>query len=308
MVHCMWVPPHVGSSGDSVLAVGEFQDDFHKFAVEWDQEGFRWLLDDVVYFTRYQDEIRPWTPFDERFHILLNLAVGGNWPGYPDSTTQFPQTLLVDYVRVYKHPDRLAIKGERNLKPYSQAVPYEVEQVSDWTYDWAVPDGATIVSGQGIHRITIDWGMEGGNIQLTVGCDCGNREVRRFIHVGTSSIYCDFDAFQRSFVPFGGCQMAELSNPFPENAVDTSIVGRAFKPLGAESWSGIYADLPDAMDLFTYPYYSLRVRGTRTGIVKLKLEDRHGNAPPIELDQSLPMANNWQELEFRFFRIFRSYL
>ena len=40
--------------------------------------------------------------YNHNFFILLNLAVGGNWPGYPDETTQFPQTMLVDYVRVYQ--------------------------------------------------------------------------------------------------------------------------------------------------------------------------------------------------------------
>jgi beta-glucanase (GH16 family) len=42
--------------------------------------------------------------FDHPFFLLLNVAVGGNWPGNPDDTTTFPQTLLVDYVRVYQEP------------------------------------------------------------------------------------------------------------------------------------------------------------------------------------------------------------
>jgi len=41
--------------------------------------------------------------YDHPFYLLLNLAVGGNWPGYPDATTTFPQTLTVDYVRVYSN-------------------------------------------------------------------------------------------------------------------------------------------------------------------------------------------------------------
>ncbi|HRR57691.1 MAG TPA: hypothetical protein P5057_12060, partial [Acidobacteriota bacterium] len=41
-------------------------------------------------------------PFDQRFHLLMNVAVGGNWPGAPDATTQFPQEMVVDYVRVYQ--------------------------------------------------------------------------------------------------------------------------------------------------------------------------------------------------------------
>ena len=41
-------------------------------------------------------------PFDQKFHLILNLAVGGNWPGYPDNTTEFPQKFVIDYVRVYQ--------------------------------------------------------------------------------------------------------------------------------------------------------------------------------------------------------------
>jgi beta-glucanase (GH16 family) len=65
----------------------------------------RWYLDNQLYQTQTN-----WTsgtnsfpaPFDQRFHIILNLAVGGNWPGNPDTNTIFPQAMIVDYVRVYQ--------------------------------------------------------------------------------------------------------------------------------------------------------------------------------------------------------------
>ena len=44
----------------------------------------------------------PTAPFDQRFHLLLNVAVGGSWPGFPDDTTEFPQFMYVDYVRAYQ--------------------------------------------------------------------------------------------------------------------------------------------------------------------------------------------------------------
>ena len=56
-----------------------------------------WSVDGV----RYHAEGNA-PPFDKRFHLLLNVAVGGNWPGSPDATTTFPQVMQVDYVRVYK--------------------------------------------------------------------------------------------------------------------------------------------------------------------------------------------------------------
>lgn len=76
---------------------------FHVFGLEWEPERIRWTLDGKVYFTLTPDGIgaSEWV-FDKPFFVILNLAVGGNWPGYPDATTVFPQRMLVDYVRVYK--------------------------------------------------------------------------------------------------------------------------------------------------------------------------------------------------------------
>jgi beta-glucanase (GH16 family) len=81
-----------------------FADDFHVYAVEWDPAGIRWLVDDTPYFQTTQATIPSggtWV-FDHPFFLLLNVAVGGGWPGDPNATTTFPQQMLVDYVRVYK--------------------------------------------------------------------------------------------------------------------------------------------------------------------------------------------------------------
>ncbi len=78
-------------------------DDFHVYAAEWDPGRIRWLLDGQEYFTLTPTNLPAGTVwvFDRPHFLLLNLAVGGNWPGAPDPATAFPQRLLVDYVRVY---------------------------------------------------------------------------------------------------------------------------------------------------------------------------------------------------------------
>ena len=78
-------------------------DDFHVFAVEWESNTVRFYVDDHLYETRTLSDLPKGTTwvFDHPFFVLLNLAVGGQWPGNPDNTTTFPQTLVVDYVRVY---------------------------------------------------------------------------------------------------------------------------------------------------------------------------------------------------------------
>ena len=81
-----------------------FADDFHVFAVEWEPNTIRFYVDDDLYATRTRSDMAPgrkWV-FDHPFFLLLNIAVGGDWPGDPDATTVFPQNMLVDYVRVYR--------------------------------------------------------------------------------------------------------------------------------------------------------------------------------------------------------------
>jgi beta-glucanase (GH16 family) len=82
-----------------------FSDDFHVFAVEWEPDEIRWYVDGIQFFAATPDDVSGEWVFDHPFFIILNVAVGGNWPGYPDDTTVFPQTMHVDYVRVYQGPD-----------------------------------------------------------------------------------------------------------------------------------------------------------------------------------------------------------
>jgi beta-glucanase (GH16 family) len=80
-----------------------FADDFHLYAVEWSPDTVRFYVDANLYATFGQSDWPAggkWV-FDHPFFIILNLAVGGDWPGPPDASTKFPQSMLVDYVRVY---------------------------------------------------------------------------------------------------------------------------------------------------------------------------------------------------------------
>ncbi len=76
---------------------------FHNYTVEWDKDSIRWFLDDAQYHSvSIKDSINSTGEFHKPFYIILNLAIGGNWPKNPDETTSFPDTAFVDYVRVYQ--------------------------------------------------------------------------------------------------------------------------------------------------------------------------------------------------------------
>ena len=84
------------------LPSGTFFADFHTFAIEWEENVVRFYVDDHLYETRTPTDLttQKWV-YEHPHFLLLNLAVGGRFPTNPDNSTMFPQTLLVDYVRVY---------------------------------------------------------------------------------------------------------------------------------------------------------------------------------------------------------------
>ena len=80
-----------------------FADEFHVFSIEWDSNGITWLLDDQPFYSVDNDISGNQNyPFDNPFFFIMNIAVGGQWPGYPDESTTFPQFMAVDYVRVHQ--------------------------------------------------------------------------------------------------------------------------------------------------------------------------------------------------------------
>ncbi len=98
-----------GLGPDAAASDQNFADDFHLYAVEWEPQAIRFYVDDHLYETRTPADLpagAKWV-YDHPFFILLNVAVGGTWPGNPDATSTYPQTMLVDYVRVYRRSDKV---------------------------------------------------------------------------------------------------------------------------------------------------------------------------------------------------------
>lgn len=88
-----------------------FADDYHVYTLEWEPGEIRWYIDDELFNTANDwhskhpgnaDDFAYPAPFDQDFFLILNISVGGDWPGNPDETTEFPQQMAVDYVKVYQ--------------------------------------------------------------------------------------------------------------------------------------------------------------------------------------------------------------
>ncbi len=160
-------------------------DEFHTYAVEWEEGEIRWYVDDVHFATNdgnwfsyfwggqetgYQVSSGG-QPFDQPFHIILNLAIGSPWLGYPDGSTPFPQSMEVDYVRVLEcSADPVTGRGCATVDPAAQSItghvaPNDVRE-SLWLYRDGVEtlafdaDGGTVNSG-----LTPGfWELAGGNV------------------------------------------------------------------------------------------------------------------------------------------------
>lgn len=90
-------PNYTYNSRSYTKPSGNFSDGFHVYEVAWTPTRINFLVDSVqIHSIPFQGR-----PFDRRFHMVLNLAVGGNWPGSPNGTTVFPATYSIDYVRMY---------------------------------------------------------------------------------------------------------------------------------------------------------------------------------------------------------------
>ncbi len=90
---------HIELSGNQILA-----EDYHVFAVEWDSTQINWYMDGTKYYT-FEITSDEKSEFHNDFFIILNVAVGGNWPGSPNLSTKFPQQMRVDYVRVFQREE-----------------------------------------------------------------------------------------------------------------------------------------------------------------------------------------------------------
>ena len=87
------------NTGKSEILSTSLSEEFHVFSIQWDVNGIGWYIDDAQYSYK---TINSTQPFREEFFFIMNIAVGGDWPGSPNSSTVFPQRMVIDYVRVFQ--------------------------------------------------------------------------------------------------------------------------------------------------------------------------------------------------------------
>jgi len=80
-----------------------YDDEFHVFSIVWESNSIKWYRDDILFHSLIPSDIgnEVWR-FNQEFFFIFNVAVGGQWPGYPDATTVFPAKMEIDYIRVFQ--------------------------------------------------------------------------------------------------------------------------------------------------------------------------------------------------------------
>ena len=243
----VWGTTHQGTVDDVYSVGGQLDtgvalaDDFHTYSIEWYEDNIKWYFDDILYYELNRSEIPPqyeWL-FAQDYYLILNVAVGGNWPGSPDATTQFPQEMVVDYVRVYEYaPETNNVTFQVDMSEAGIA-PDDMVYVNGTFNDWCglcnpmtnTGNGVwetTIALPPGIHEYKFTTNGWNGLIEgFFPGMPCvlqtgtqGEIFINRYVNVGFDDTMagpycfnsCDFCASN----PTGGCDDPDASNFNPD--------------------------------------------------------------------------------------------
>lgn len=168
----------LGTQVGKSTTVADFDKAYHVYAMEWEENEIRMYVDDVHYFTftkKSTDTYKQW-PFDERFHMILNIAIGGDWGGAQGiDNAIFPVRMEVDYVRVFKKTaeiDPIMSLSGPDFADAQGTATFSAPWVGDATYTWTLPEGAQVVSGQGTNQLQVKWGDVAGKVAVKVQGAC----------------------------------------------------------------------------------------------------------------------------------------
>lgn len=206
---------NVQSMGGSIYA-DDWTTAYHTYTVEWWPDHLRWSVDGQVYFELDRTQVTPDHPwlFAEDYHMLLNVAVGGGWPGSPDGSTVFPQEMKVDWVRVYAHaPDPQPVTFRVDMSQEGLGTSDQVYVTGSFD-DWSGNVHALTPSSNGIWTSTLDlpqgiheykytingWSGQEENFDsgaegTLTSYDGTNTYVNRYLDVAWDPLVTDADCF-----------------------------------------------------------------------------------------------------------------
>ena len=176
----------LGTQKGSQLTVSDCETNFHNYGMIWNADTIQFYVDDNIYYTFKNEGTWQKWPFDQRFHLLLNIAFGGDWGGAQGIDENISSTkMLIDYVHVFQTIDSMNIKGEDYLLPQENAT-YSVNNIPGATYKWTLPADVSIVSGNNTNEITVQWGSKEDSLKVEITTESDTFKVSKFIKLVTT--------------------------------------------------------------------------------------------------------------------------
>ncbi len=269
---------------------GTLADDFHVYAVEWTSNRISWFIDGVLFATRTPADMTnaaDWTFENYAYYLILNLAVGGNLGGTVDAAA-LPQSLQVDYVRVYSTPQP-SFTGKL-IAQANAAATYTLANPagSGATYAWTSPTGQTSNS----NSLTVNWGTSGGPVAVTVSDSCGT--YTRTIDVKVSPVLANavtLDDFELertlTYKAVSGTLNQAAANPAP-NTVNSSAVVASYVRNATQVYDVITAATTAISDASSW------LKGTRAFYMDAYTDAPVGTTILVQLENgSVATASNF---------------
>ncbi|MEP7267583.1 MAG: family 16 glycosylhydrolase [Saprospiraceae bacterium] len=312
-------PNNASSTKSLKLPVSKLNEAFHDYVLEWKEGEIKWIVDGYVYSTKNMNDVGGlrW-PFDQKFHFLFNLAVGGQWPGSPDGSTVFPQVFEIDYVRVYEMSGGETIAGAVEVNAGEKSSVYTVNGVSPGSgITWSVPAGATLVEGQNSEKIKVDWGTGSGEVKAHIKSACKESDLSIEVKVQTALqtdiVLENFDDLARiKMTSATGILTSKVPNPGKTLTNNSELSGRYIRN-GGSQYDALFYDISDvksAGDFVTGErkfYMDINTNAPAGTQILLQLEDKNaatsGNYPlgrHSRYATVITKSNEWTRLAFDF--------
>lgn len=309
-------PNNSSTTSSFVKSLSKLQDDFHDYTIEWKENEIKWFVDGYLYSTKNPLDLNGnrW-PFDQKFHFILNMAVGGNWPGNPNSSTVFPQTFEVDYIRVYDIVDGPYLAGKTEVDAGEKNVEFKLINlpkpqalsISFPGIDFKLKDSFTI---------SANFTGKSGTLQIQ-SKECESYRFALDVLVRESLkpdiALENFDSLPRIKQGFAsGTITGKVANP-DKTGINTSTLSGKYVRSGSTLFDVLFYDINDVNDAsafvagekkFSIDLYTDAPVGTQ---VILQLENKNSatssNYPTgrhSRYSLNTTKQNQWERLQFNF--------
>lgn len=191
------------------------------------------------------------------------------------------------------------IEGPTYIAANETGVDFRIDSILSSTYLWTVPENVTITGGQGTTEVTTDWAENGGTVIVEVENGCGTMADSIEVAISNDIVICNFETVIPDWVPFDGGTFEQITNPFMEGINISDNVGQTYKLETAQTWGGIFTDLPYTFNFDFNNTIIMKVYAPKACEILCKLE-----APALSVTTQIPFdlttINEWTTVSYNF--------